>query len=368
MTGVRTGASLTVVVVALVVVAWLAPAPTGDTDRPTYEAVAERLIITGCDQLHCFRVLVPWVLGRLPGPSLVKWRGHAVAGNAAAAAAVFLLCLTWGMSRRAAAYASVASAFGFGSLYTLFDAYTADPLMYALGPALLVMLARGSLLAAGATAAVGILAKEFAVVPLYLHGASEWLGGRRAAALRVFVVAGAVFAVWAGLHATLMGLYDYSYGHNPSVNFREGGYFVHWMTSLSPSVAAFALFAEFGALWILAPAGWFLAPTPLRHAVIAAAPAAVALVYVQQPDRALWNFHFLVTPLAALVLARVPVPLAWSTLALFVVANLRVGAQFAFVPAARITLVASAVLAVACCGWVWRQGRLAVPARSWAGQ
>ena len=107
------------------------------------------------------------------------------------------------------------------------------------------------------------------------------------------------------------------------------------------------MFDEFGALYLLAPVGFALAPAPLRRLTIAAAPVALVLCYVQQPDRALWNFHFLVTPLGALALERAPVALAGLTVAAFAFANLRVGAQLTMVPAARFALALSVLFAVA---------------------
>jgi hypothetical protein len=68
---------------------------------------------------------------------------------------------------------------------------------------------------------------------------------------------------------------------------------------------------------------------------------------VQQPDRALWNFHFLVTPLAALALERAPVALTVLTVVTFGFANLRVGAQLTMVPAARFAMAASVLFATA---------------------
>ena len=122
--------------IALAAIAWLSPPPDRVTDRNIYEAAAARGIVPDCTDLHCFRVLVPWTLGALPGSSLPKWKAYAVLCNAAAAVALFRLCLTFGLSRRAAWLASTMSAFGFGSLYTLHDPHTSDPLMYALGPVL----------------------------------------------------------------------------------------------------------------------------------------------------------------------------------------------------------------------------------------
>src|SRR5262249_43633020 len=63
--------------VALGALAWLAPLPDRVTDRDVYEATAARGIVPDCTDLHCFRVLVPWMLGPLPGPSIVKWRAYA---------------------------------------------------------------------------------------------------------------------------------------------------------------------------------------------------------------------------------------------------------------------------------------------------
>ncbi|MDO8680107.1 MAG: hypothetical protein Q7R30_16405 [Acidobacteriota bacterium] len=44
--------------VALACIAWASPVPDRVTDRATYEATAERMIVPDCTDLHCFRVLV----------------------------------------------------------------------------------------------------------------------------------------------------------------------------------------------------------------------------------------------------------------------------------------------------------------------
>src|ERR1700690_3854163 len=86
-------------------IAWMSPLPARTTDRGVYEATAQYRLVPDCSELHCFRVLVPWVLGSLPGPSLVKWKLYAAAGNAAAAVAVFELALLFGLSQRGAGLA-----------------------------------------------------------------------------------------------------------------------------------------------------------------------------------------------------------------------------------------------------------------------
>jgi hypothetical protein len=106
------------------------------------------------------------------------------------------------------------------------------------------------------------------------------------------------------------------------------------------------MFNEFGVLYLLTPVGFFLAPRRLQLAALACLPIAAFFGYVQQPDRALWNFHFVVTPMAALVLERAP-RLGSLTIAAFIVGNLRVGAQLPIAAAGKLALAASLVLGIA---------------------
>ena len=140
-----------------------------------YQDMAAQWTIPGCNEPHCFRLLVPWTVGRLPGPAVVKWRGYAVIMNVVAGAGVAALCLTWGLSRRVAVMAATASVFGFGSLYTLHDSFTADPLMFAIGPWLVWLLERQQLRWAALVALAGVTAKEFAAAPVYVFAGATWL-------------------------------------------------------------------------------------------------------------------------------------------------------------------------------------------------
>jgi hypothetical protein len=328
------------------VIAWASPLPQRVTDRDVYEATAAHGVVYDCSDLHCFRVLVPWVLAPLPGSSIVKWKAYAVICNAAAAVTVFSLALTLGLSRRAAWFASIGSAFGFGTLYTLHDVYTSDPLMYLLGPLITNKLLLGRLAVAAALGIVGVLAKEFAAAPLYLVSAAWLLERRWMDAVRAFVAANAAFIVWLVLTLILMLRYNYTYAGSASADLAGGGYLVSWLRLQSPRGIASAMFNEFGALYVLAPVGFFMAPERLRRLTLVSLPIAALFAYVQQPDRALWNIHFLILPLAAQVLERAPV-LGWTTLAAFAVGNLRVGAQLPIAPIGRWALAASVLLAIA---------------------
>lgn len=336
-----------VLALVLGLITWASPVTERQTDRDIYEATAEHGVVRDCSDLHCFHVLVAWTLGALPGPSLVKWKAYAALGNAAAAAGVVALSLAWALSARAAIMAALLSAFGFGSLYTLFDPYTSDPLMYALGPWLVWLLLHDRVAVAGALAAVGVLAKEFAAAPILVFAAATALSGRGWHALRVLAAGNVSLLVWLSLQLVLVIGYNYSYADNSSTHLLSGGYLRRWFETQTWQVSALAMYGEFGMLWFLAPLGLWLAPPAMRLFALTSLPVALLFAYVQQPDRALWNFHFLVAPLAALVLERAPAAVAWASIAAFALANLRLGAQLTMVPPARLALVISVLLAFA---------------------
>jgi hypothetical protein len=304
------------------------------------------------------------MLGPLPGSSLVKWKAYAVAANSLAAIGVLIVTLAWGLAERTAIMAAILSAFGFGSLYTLHDVFTSDPLMFALGPFLALLLLRERFALVALVSSAGVLAKEFAAAPAYLFAAAAVLQRRYPVALRALAAANCALIVWMLLQFTLMLRFNYSYGDSSSTHLLSGGYLATWLSELGPRAAAIAMFNEFGVLWLLAPIGVWLAPPALRQVTIAAVPVALVFGYVQQPDRALWNFHFLVTPLSALVLSRVPPVAAWATIAAFAFANLRVGAQLMFVPAARAAIGISVAIAIAASVWSWTHGRFNLPSEA----
>ena len=180
-------------------VAFLAPPPWFNTDRHMYERVAGEIVIPYCSDLHCFRPLVPWLLGLVPGPAILVWKLYAVVFQVAAGVAMAAWARHAGASGSAIPQVAWLTALGAGACQTLFDPFTADPVMHLLGPALMLMIARRQAGDATRLAAVGVLAKEFAAVPL-LTGAiaalvrRQWRWGARLAA--GFVVVVAVWAAW----------------------------------------------------------------------------------------------------------------------------------------------------------------------------
>jgi hypothetical protein len=235
------------------------------------------------------------------------------------------LCLVLGLSARAANFATWVAAFGFGPLQAIFDPYTSDPLIYWLAPVMMARLLRGRLAAATAIGSVGVLAKEFAAVPLWMFALMAGLRRRWDMAVRAALAALAATLVWLTLQTVLMTLFNYSYGTNPSVNLLGGGYFAVWLSALGWPRAAAGLFLGFGALFVLLAAGLRRASGTLRLLAWSAVPPAIAFTYVQQPDRALWNFHFVVVPIAVLVLEALPDRACWAFVVSFAIANLRLG-------------------------------------------
>lgn len=340
----RIGAGLALALVLCAIAA--AASPQRLPDSYYYERIAARTIIPGCAEIHCFRPLVPWILG-LFRVSVAKWKVYAAVSNAAAAVAVFDLSLVLGLSVRASAIASLLSAFGFGSLYTLFEPFTSDPLMFWFAPLSTRWLVEGRTVLAGALTCLGVFAKEFVVAPVVIFVLASARAGRVRIAVRAAAVAAVSFALWLGLQFFLMYRFGYSYGDNKSPHIESGGYLVFWLMHESLATSAAAMFVEFGALYLLIPFGFRRAPQPLRELTVAAVPIACIFAYVQQPDRALWNFHYLTSPLSALVLERLSTPLVAAFVVLYGASYLRIGAQVSAMPEARYAVALTLVLAIA---------------------
>jgi hypothetical protein len=347
-TEVRWAAHAAVLGVLLSVLAVATPTPIWPTDKDFYLRIGREFLIPGCSDIHCFRVLVPWVIERLPGTSIVWWKAYAVACETAAAVIMGMMVVRMGATARVATQVMWLTAFGYGSCYTLFDPHTSDPLIHLLAPALMLLLLSRRTLHAGVLAAIGIFAKEFALAPVAIFGVWRALQGRRAEAVRAIVAASIVGLTWAAWQLGLRSMLDYS--HAATTNEILGGghiYVIFWLRKVGPALALSSVVLSLGVLWVLWPAGFVWGPREVRQLTFAATPAIVVLCAMQQPDRALWNFAFIIMPAAAVVLNRISAPLGWFLVAAHLVANLRVGAQLSFVPPARVTLTTAALVALA---------------------
>ncbi len=350
-----------VIAAVLGVVAVQTSSPPSD-DRDTYQKVGRHVLIRNCPDIHCFRILAAIVIEPLPGPSPVKWKAYAVLANAAAAVAVGYFCVLLGLSIPAATAASWISALGSGSLYSLFDSYTSDPLMYLVGPLVAIAVWRDRIGLAAVIAGIGVLAKEFAAAPLWIFTLMAALERRRPSARRLAAAAAAVTLLLACLQLSLRGFLNYQTGPTASSDVLHGAYLALWLRNVGPINAIRYLFITFGALYLLLPAGLAASRTS-QHLALAALPVVAALVYVQQPERALWNFHFIVIPIAVRVLQELPGWAMASFAAAFGIANLRFGAQLPLRTAAQAALLVSVTIAMAAVGLWWsRRSERLVPA------
>ena len=328
-------------------VAYLAPAPWWDTDRGVYERMGREFVVSECAELHCFRPLVSWVLGRLPGPPIVVWKSYAVVCQVGAGLAMAHWVSRWGASATAARQSAWLTTLGSGASYTLFDPHTADPLMHLLAPALMLLIDRGRTPLATGISMVAVVAKEFAAVPLVVSAAARAVMGRKPEAIRLAAGAAAVVAVWALWQVVARVYFGYTFGVSHSTEFTSGGYLVTWLLALSPTLVVAAIAMVFGGLWLLWAAGLFWGPRELRQLTFASLPALLIFNSLQQPDRALWNFAFVALPAAAIPLSRVPPLVGWLLVTVQVVLNVRVGAQLPVVPPARLMLPLAIVIAAA---------------------
>ena len=292
------------------------------TDRDTYEQVGRQLIIPDCSNLHCTRVLVAWVIEQLPGESIVKWKTYAVIGNLLAAWGIFSLSRRFGLDLQASRAAAMMSALGPGARLTALDPHTSDPLIYGAVPWLVRLLIDGRFAAVTACAVVGVGAKEFAVAPLWIFAVFGGLLRRTDIVLKSAAGAALASAAWVGQQLWFILAHNYSYGGNSSARILEGGYLLTWIRWIGPVQAIGAMALHFGPLAWLLTAGFRRSPRELKLLALASAPAALVFAYVQQPDRAIWNFQFVLLPLAAVTFQGAPLWLRATWLTAFAISHL----------------------------------------------
>ncbi len=355
-------AEIALMAAVLGVAAWLSPQPWWETDRDVYERLGREWVVPGCNDFHCFRPLVSWILGRIPGPPLVIWKTYAVLCQIGAAIAMLHWARRWQASGRSARMVAWLTALGSGACYTFFDPYTSDPLMHLLGPVLMLAIDRGRIGMATTASAIGAFAKEFAAVPLAISAATRALQGKWAETRRLVVATVLVVSVWAAWQLIARTQLNYTTGPTYSADVTTGGYLVFWLLTLSTTLVVTLITMVLGGLWLLWPVGLYWGPRDLRQLTFASVPALLVFNALQQPDRALWNFAFLVMPAVAIVLDRAPASLGWALVGAQGLLNLRFGAQLAAVPPARLSLAAAALVAAAI---VWRaRTAVAVPAET----
>jgi hypothetical protein len=288
------------------------------------------------------------MLAVVPGSGYVKWRGYAIVCESAAAFMMALWVLRTGASMRAAVMVLWMTALGTGSLYTLYDPFTSDPLMHLLGPLLMTLLTDGRLWVATAIAAAGVLAKEFAAVPVFVNALMRAMRFEFRRYDDVLLSLGMVIAVWTGWGVLSRAGLNYTASKSHSFDrIGSGGFFGFWLEHIGMSLAVISIAGALAGLWLLWPAGVFRGPAIVKQLNAAAIAPLLVFNYVQQPDRAIWNFAFAIMPAAAVIVDRAPGALAWTLVGAQALVGLRMGAQLPYAPPVRLTLLVAFVAAAA---------------------
>jgi hypothetical protein len=109
---------------------------------------------------------------------------------------------------------------------------------------------------------------------------------------------------------------------------------------------------------LLAAAGYRFAPDRLRTLVFGAALPMLALNYVQNPERALGNAFFVIVPLTAIMLARVPPAVAIAAAITNGLLTAKAGLSTDLLPSTTMLVIPAAL----CAGWaLWSIRRVRTP-------
>lgn len=320
------------------------------SDRQEYESVGRHPLAANCTwSVYCYRVLVPVLLEQVPLAPDVRWRW--LRWSATAAAGVVVASTTASLSGRlsSAILVSVIVQLSFGFAFTAYDPYSAEPMVYLFLAVLAWCWLANRWATALAVGLVGVFAKETVALmsgALALASLSQGRENWRPWLLQGAIVAATLLA----FHGIMDTYFGWGISTSPAARFSEGSWLALWWHN-NPGIArkAFYLFMPFGFVWLYAAAGFLSAPANLRHLAIGAALPFLALNYMQNPERALASVFFVVAPLAALLLGRVPLTMALAAVVTNGLFTARAGTTSAWLPSASYLLLPAAATAV----WVF---------------
>jgi hypothetical protein len=339
--------SIVVLNIALAAAAAIAaPSQIGETaDRLGYEYVGVQPLAPNCPHnIFCYRVLVPAALEHIPKVArlgqdffglvagidvapAVRWRAFAVTANATTGVLVAALATGAGVGAVGAAIASILFQTSFGATFAVFDPFTPDPAVFLAAALIALAWLRNWPLLAFLVGVVGIFAKETVALALTAAAIAAWLDersggasrgtldssgvtsprGERAAHLWL-LAAGLTWLVLLSFHLAMDRLAGWSEAASGSADLTGGAWLGRWLAdpTLTPAARLLYLFIPFGFAWIFAILGLRNAAPRLKYLALGALIVVPPLVYVQTAERALATAFFVVVPLAAIFLARLP--------------------------------------------------------------
>jgi hypothetical protein len=329
-----------------------APTQPVNSDRVEYEYAGRNLLAPGCPHdVYCYRILVPWVLEQVPADPEWRWRTLAQVANTAAGFIVALNTASLTPAWQAPLLASLIVQMSFGFTMTAYDPYSPDPVVFLVAAAISWLWFRDRPLVALAIAAVSVFGKE--TVAVIAAAAACGAVAARRPSWRAWAAQTIVPLVLVlGFHWVMETYVGWSVERNQAAKFLEGSWIAVWLANMdSPRRIALLLFIPFGFAWLYAWAGYRWAPRPLRSLALGTLLPVLALNYVQNPERALGNAFFVIAPLAAILLSRVPVPLAFFAAIANGLLTTKVGLSTAWLPSSSLLIIPAAVSAI----WaLWR--------------
>lgn len=338
-----------------------APSEPALSDRVKYEEYAEHIsqpewftrsgpwsgLIGLNDRIYPYRILVPAALATIPLEPSLRWKLYRWIAVSTAGSIVAITALSRGNSSIASAVLATVMAQGsFGFAFTAYDPYGPDPFVFVCLALMTWCWLRDRWLIALAIGVIGIFAKETVVLGGVAITLASMIRPRRPS-----------WAMWLAQGPALAGLlllYRWAYdeyvgwGHvAPWVQVwgdREGRWLSLWMSGNPLSTQFLLVFSVFATSWVFAIVSFRHALQDLRALAIGAAAPFLALVVIQNPERALGNLFFVVIPLALIALERMPQWIAFTSVALNAMLSVRVATMNAVLPGAKYTAALAIVV------------------------
>lgn len=310
------------------------------TDRNDYEYNFKNWLTAYCpNSIMCYRILVPALLEFVPTHAEPRWRGyqwlaHTATGTVVAMAAAPIA---------SPLMSSVLLQSSYGFAFTAYDPYTPDPFVFLIAALTLYLWLVDRILAMTLMAGVGVFAKE-TVALIASVPAIAVIGSDRIRKWRWFEPAIVAWSVLLFFHWYMDTYAGWSIRQSQSANFLTGSWLVLWWRN-SIGTKALLLFAPFGFGWVFAALGYRYATPPFRQLALGAILPIAALAYVQTPERALGNAFFVIVPLAAAFLSRVPPAAAWAAVVTNGLVTAKIGLSAAWLPSSSILLIPASLAA-----------------------
>jgi hypothetical protein len=314
------------------------------TDRSEYEYSGRFPFAAHCpNTIYCYRVLVPVLLDQVPLDAEQRWRGLQWLAHTATGTITAIVASPFASPFMTATLLQTSYAFSF----TAYDPYTPDPVVFVIAALVLWSWMQDRAILAAAIAAIGVFAKETVAVLAACTAIAALLSRDRAPRLRWMAPVAIAGAALFGFHWYMDTYSGWGMARNAAASFSTGSWLALWFKN-NPSHLrkAFMVFSPFAFAWIFAVAGYRHAPRALRELALGSILPIAALAYVQTPERALANAFFVVVPLAAAFLSRLPRATAWAAVITNSLVTAKVGLSTAMLPSSSLLLVPAAAAAI----------------------